>query len=170
MALAIKTGHGHCMFEILTHSGDACHLHVKKCVKSYLTPEDRFIEDESWSLTPSVNIDNRSEYEKEFRQLIETSFMLSLKENRYRALDYIFSNHLRDCMAELATVIKTDASLNRKWNIYLGLDLYMPSILVYLILRERARTDIKKRLITSKEVNGLASLPFYQFKEILKYI
>lgn len=106
----------------------------------------------------------------EFELPVETSFMLALKESRYKALDYIFTKHMRKCMAELATVIKLDRQLNKKWNIYVGLDIYMPTLLVWLLLRERARPDVKKRLKNTTELRGFTSLPHFQFKEILKYI
>jgi len=48
-------------------------------------------------------------------------------------------------MAELLHLVKADATLSRKWDMYLGLDLYMPTLLVWLLTRERARVDIKKR-------------------------
>ena len=76
---------------------------------------------------------------------IESSFILALKNNRFRALDLIFTKHQRNCMAELLNLVNKDKILSRKWDMYLGLDLYMPTILVWLLVRERARADIKKR-------------------------
>jgi len=70
-------------------------------------------------------------------------------------------------MTELATKVKKNPVLNRKWNLYLGLDLYMPVLLIWCLLREKARPDVKRRLVKNK---GFASLPYFQFKEVLKYI
>ncbi len=70
-------------------------------------------------------------------------------------------------MIELAKSIKTDAILNRKWDLYLGIDMYMPSLYVWLLTRERARPDVKRRLV--KPV-GYTQLTYFQFKEVFKYV
>ena len=77
---------------------------------------------------------------------IESSFLLALQYNRFRALDHIFTKHLKSCLTELATRVKTDQVLNRKWNLYQALDLYFPTLLIWTLMRERSRPDIKKRL------------------------
>ena len=82
--------------------------------------------------------------------------MLALKRSRYRALDHIFTKFMRECLSELANVIKKDFALNRKWNIYVGMDMYMPTLLVWMLLRERSRPDIKRRLTQKKD---FATLP-----------
>ena len=60
-------------------------------------------------------------------------------------------------MTELAQLVKTDPVLNRKWNLYLGLDMYMPTLMVWLLMRERSRPDIKKRLT---KATGFTTLPY----------
>ena len=93
-----------------------------------------------------------------FRLPLESSFMMALEHNRFKALDHIYTKHMVKCLPELVTRIKTDPVLNRKWNLYLGLDLYLPTMLVWLLLRERSKADVKRRLAKPK---GFPSLPYF---------
>lgn len=164
MALALILGNGQTIFELLKYR-ESCTFYQKKCQLNYIQAEDAFLEDQSWSSTPEFRKDDL--YDESLRIPVETSFMLALKHNRFRALDHIFTANLKLCMTELATKIKKNPILNRKWNLYLGLDLYLPVLLIWCLLRENERPDVKKRLVKGK---GFASLPYFQFKEVLKYI
>ena len=70
-------------------------------------------------------------------------------------------------MTELVQLVKTDPKLSRKWDLYLGLDLYMPTMLIWLMTREKNRPDILRRL---PKATGFTSLPLFHFKEVMKYI
>ena len=94
MALAIIVGHGHCIFDLLKFGKDSCHFHQKRAKQSYLHRDESIIEDESWSLTPSFN-NLDAEIVEEYRIPVDSSFMLSLKNSRYKALDHIFTEHVR---------------------------------------------------------------------------
>ena len=120
----------------------------------HLNQSDIYQEDESWSLQQRFSKFDDALHPTE----IESSFILALKNGRYRSLDHIFTKHQRDCVTELATLVKTDPKLSLKWNVYLGLDLYLPTLLVWLIYREKARPDVKRRLAKPK---GFLNLPFY---------
>lgn len=73
-------------------------------------------------------------------------------------MDQIFTDNMKACMTELATQVKKDPVLNHKWNCYLGMDMYMPTLAVWYLTHERARKDVKRRLTKHA---GFVSMPYF---------
>ena len=95
----------------------------------------KYVTDDSWAgdafiehTKPSKNAS--AKYTKTVPP-IDSSFILALKYKRYRLLDHIFSKFMSNCVGEL-TSVKADADLNIKWCSYVGIDSYLPLLLVWI--------------------------------------